>query len=230
MQSLCSLREFCQMTIMLSQISRGCRHGILSADFSKEKGSCLLGLMVLGEVSDTGEMCGYTILESGQRYGVDRNQTECGVFERLLSSFLWQAGFEPHVLFEVVIKRFIGIPLDSIPSCAMFHSTVIYVNLQVPVVGTNPFIVSLLVEETEFTIKISVDIEIMVFPIGLISMVDFFKISFGVMYPVLLWFVKEICSEAVFCDSDILIARVSTINGILTDVDVDLLKHGQVHG
>jgi hypothetical protein len=218
------------MTIMFSQILRGCRHGILSADFSKEKGSCLLGLMVLGEVGDAGELCGYTILESCQRYGVDRNQTECSVFERLLSSFSWEAGFEPHVLFEVVVKRFIGIPLGSIPSGASFDSTVIYVNLLVPVVGANPFIVSLLVEETEFRIKISVDFEIMVFPIGLISMVDVIKITERVVHPVLLRFVEEICSKTVFCDRDILVTRVSAINGILTDMDVDLLKHGQVHG
>ena len=57
--------------------------------FRRKKGSCLLGLVVLGEVGDTGEMTGDTILESCQRYGVDRNQTERGVFERLLSSFLW---------------------------------------------------------------------------------------------------------------------------------------------
>ena len=57
--------------------------------FFEGKGSCLLGLVVLGEVGDTCEMCGYAILESCQRYSVDCNQTECGVFERLLSSFLW---------------------------------------------------------------------------------------------------------------------------------------------
>ena len=57
--------------------------------FRRKRGSCLLGLVVLGEVGDAGEMTGDTILESCQRYGVDRNQTERGVFECLLSSFLW---------------------------------------------------------------------------------------------------------------------------------------------
>ena len=57
--------------------------------FFEGKGACLLDLVVLGEVGDAGEMTGDTILESCQCNCVDRNQTECGVFERLLSSFLW---------------------------------------------------------------------------------------------------------------------------------------------
>ena len=49
------------------------------------------------------------------------------------------------------------------------------------------------------------------------------------MHPVLLWLVEEICSITVFGGGDVLVAGVSAINGIFIDIDVDLLKHGQVH-
>ena len=86
-------------------------------------------------------------------------------------------GFEPHVLFEVVIKRFIGIPLNSIPSGTIFHSAVICLNLLVSIIRANPFIVFLLVKVTEFVFNVCVDIEIMVFPVLLIPIVNALKIT-----------------------------------------------------
>lgn len=175
-------------------------------------------------------MCGYTILQSCQCNGIDRNQGKCGVFECLLSSFSWEAGFEAHVLFEVVVKRFIGVPLDSISSGTMFYSAVICVNLLVSVVSANPFVVFLLVEEAEFEIKISVDVEIMVFPGPLISIVNVIQFTKRVVYPVFLWFIEEVCSKMVFGDRDVFVARVSSINSVFMNMDMDLLEHFQVLG
>ena len=183
-----------------------------------------------GEICYACKMFSYSVLEPSECNSVNRDEAECGVFERLMFPLFREAGFEPHVLFEVVVEGFICVPIVSIFFPASYRFPVVSFDVVVSMVSAYPFIVSPLVEEVELVFKVCVYFELCVMPVNLVPFVDFSDVSEWVVDPVVLWFVEEIGVVLVFSGGDVLICRVFSINCDLLYVEVDCLEFLQVHG
>jgi hypothetical protein len=102
------------------------------------------------------------------------------------------------MLFQIVVERFIGVSLSSIPSSTMLQSAVVSTDMLVSIIGTNPFIIPSFREETKFVINTSINPETLVFPIFLIPMVYFIHVSLGIVNPSILRPIEKICSIPMF--------------------------------